>query len=107
MSRMEVNKGKLIPFKGDIEKLAEDVVPDSCLRYYDDKLEALKENTEEYGDYAMINGKLYVVVWECRAGDMEDGFAEVNEGDDGSISFYTYHYNGGGHWTEVVEGGLR
>ena len=30
--------------------------------------------------------------------------ARVNE--DGSIDFHTYHYNGGGHWTEVVEEAL-
>ena len=107
MSRMEVNKGKLIPFEGDIEKLAESLVPDLDLKYYKTKAEALKQSAEEYGDYAMINGDLYQVDWHCRGGDMEEGFAEVNEEEDGSIIFYTYHYNGGAHWTEVVEGGLR
>lgn len=32
--------------------------------------------------------------------------ASIVENIDGSINFHTLHYNGGAHWTEVVEQGL-
>lgn len=33
--------------------------------------------------------------------------ANADVQDNGDIHFETYHYNGGAHWTEVVEGALR
>jgi hypothetical protein len=33
----------------------------------------------------------------------ECGFEEVTKNEDGSISFHTYHYNGGAHWIEFLE----
>ena len=106
MSQMEVNKGKLIPFEGDIEKLAEQIVFDSDLKFYDSKLEALKENAFEYG-YEMIKGKLYKVDWEIEGGDLEGSIVDLKVNEDGSINFFTYHYNGCAHWTELVEEGLK
>lgn len=89
MSEMEHNKGKLIPTNIDTELFDEDTF-------------------EEYSEngFVVIDGEIYSVEWEIQRGELY-GFADVVENEDRSISFNTYHYNGGGHWTEVVEGALK
>lgn len=67
------------------------------------------EDFETYQDngFAIIDGEVFEVEWEVRRDtDGMPEFAEVKEDEDGWISFHTYHYNGGAHWTEVVEGAL-
>ena len=88
MSEMEHNKGKLIPVNVDTEHFTE-------------------EDYETYTEngFAVIGGEIYEVEWEVQRGELY-GFADVVENDDGSINFNTYHYNGGAHWTEVVEDAL-
>lgn len=106
MSRMELNKGKLTPVYATPEELAENNVHgDSWKEYYDSPLIHFEDHAEEYG-FCRIDGKYYKIDWEVDGGDIEDGFADINVNEDGSIDFHTYHYNGGGHWTEIVEGGL-
>ena len=106
MSRMELNKGKLLPIFATDEQLAENYVQgDGWKKYYGSKIEYFEDNSEDYG-ICRLNGKWYKIQWEIQAGDMEDGFAEVNENTDNSIDFHTYHYNGCAHWTEVVESQL-
>lgn len=63
---------------------------------------------ETYQDngFAVIDGEIYEVKWEIKGVRDEPDWAEVKEDEDGWISFHTYHYNGGAHWTEVVEGAL-
>ena len=56
--------------------------------------------------FVVIDGEIYSVEWEIKRGELYD-FAYVDEHEDGSISFNTWHYNGGGHWTEVVEEALK
>lgn len=89
MSDMEHNKGKLIPTNIDTELFDEDAF-------------------EQYTDngFVVIDGEIYSVEWEIKRGELYD-FAYVDEHEDGSISFNTWHYNGGGHWTEVVEEALK
>lgn len=89
MSDMEHNKGKLIPTNIDTELFDEDAF-------------------EQYTDngFVVIDGEIYSVEWEIKRGELYD-FAYVDEHEDGTISFNTYHYNGGGHWTEVVERALK
>lgn len=89
MSDMEHNKGKLIPTNVDTELFNE---------------EAFEQYSEN--GFVVIDGEIYSVEWEVQRGELYD-FAYVDENEDGSISFNTYHYNGGGHWTEVVEGALK
>lgn len=89
MSEMEYNKGKLIPTGIDTEL------------FDDDAFDQYMEN-----GYEVIDGEIYEVKWETRRGELYD-FCNVKENDDGSIEFETYHHNGGGHWTELVEKKLK
>jgi hypothetical protein len=89
MSDMEHNKGKLIPTNIDTELFSE---------------EAFEEYSEN--GYVVIDNEIYEVVWEIQRGELY-GFADVKQNEDGSIDFNTYHYNGGAHWTEVVEEALN
>lgn len=89
MSEMEYNKGKLVPTGIDTEL------------FDDDAFDQYMEN-----GYEVIDGEIYEVIWETRRGVLYD-FCNVKENDDGSIEFETYHYNGGGHWTELVEKKLK
>lgn len=90
MSEVERNKGKLIPQDIDTE-------------LFDD--EAF-EDYEENG-FVVIDREIYAVEWEVKRDTCSDYFADVTENPDGSIDFHTMHYNGGGHWTEVVEYALE
>lgn len=90
MSEMEYNKGKLIPTGIDTELFDEDGLEEMC----------------HDNGFQLIDGEVYEVKWETRRGELYD-FCNVKENDDGSIEFETYHYNGGGHWTELVEKKLK
>jgi len=90
MSDMEHNKGKLIPINLDLENYDEDTLD-----------ELLHDN-----DWQLIDGEVYSVEWEVKRGELY-GFGQAKQNEDGSIDFNTYHYNGGGHWTEVVENALE
>lgn len=91
MSEVERNKGRLIPTGIDTEHFTDDDWDDM----YSEGM-------------VCIDGELYTVEWEVkRDTDSCDYFAEVKENEDGSIDFHTMHYNGGGHWSEVVEGALN
>ncbi len=89
MSKMEYNKGKLIPIDVEYE--------DCCEDEYDYYLD---------NGYACVNGEIYMVDWENRSEDLDD-IARASTNSDGTIDFETYHYNGGAHWTEVVEVALK
>lgn len=89
MSDMEHNKGRLIPTGIDLEL------------YDEDAIEELYEN-----DIVIIDGEAYKVEWEIECGELYD-FAYVDQHEDGSISFNTWHYNGAAHWTEIVENALN
>lgn len=90
MSEMERNKGKLIPVEMDTEHFTEDEWDD----LYDNGLVA-------------IDGEVYRVEWEVKHDTEDYSFREVTVNEDGSITFHTYHYNGGAFWTEVVESELK
>lgn len=86
MSRMEHNKGILRPTGIDTEHWTEE-------NYEDAYSNGLVE----------IHGELYTVEWEKRCAELSNGFNNTVVDADGVIYFDTYHYNGGGHWTELVE----
>lgn len=111
MSDMEHSKGKLIPFN-----LTEDVARELVMTkfgeyymglpdYYHSHFDMVDDDPE-YFKLAKINGKFYKVEWEIREGELY-GFADVKANEDGTIDFDTWHYNGGAHWTEVVECALN
>lgn len=109
MSDMEHNKGKLIPFELT-EPVARSLVEakkEDLDGFYETYREQVMDDYTWYDeDLACINNKFYKVEWEVRRGELYD-FAQVKRNDDGSIDFNTYHYNGGGHWTEIVENALE
>lgn len=89
MSDMEHNKGRLIPTHIDTEHFTED------------DFETYREN-----GFEVIDGEIYEVEWDIRRGELY-GFQRAEVDQYGVIHFETYHYNGGGHWTECVEAALN
>lgn len=89
MSSMEYNKGRLIPTGIDTEHFTEE--------NWDDMF---------HEGFVNIDGELYSVEWIVQRGEVPT-VLNVKVHEDGSIDFETYHYNGGGHWTEVVEEALK
>lgn len=107
MSEMEHNKGKLIPF--DLtEEVAKALVEGKKETLdHETYLEQVEIDYTWYDeDLAYLNGKYYKAQFEIQGGELY-GFAEAVANEDGSIDFNTYHYNGGAHWTEVVERALK
>lgn len=88
MSDMEYNRGKLIPTGIDIDDYRESP----------DELEDLLHDN----GFEVVCGEIYEVEWQNKREELY-GFQRVSKNDDGTINFETYHYNGGGHWTELVE----
>lgn len=103
MSGMEWNKGVLTPIVGDIDVYAQSVITEEEVqkRGYDDVLEMLLDSPEDYSVYC-IDNKYYKVSFEVEGEEYYDP-TRITVSEDGTISFLTYHYNGGGHWTEVIE----
>lgn len=86
MSSMERNKGKLIPLNISAEHFTDETL-DS---YYDNGC-------------VVINNQLYTVEWEVNSQKDCFHFADVKVDQDGAIEFHTYHDNGGGSFSEVIE----
>lgn len=63
----------------------------------------------EFSDYLEEKGMLkigdniYTIVWYVESDTDCSFFAEVTPDDDGTITFHTMHYNGGGSLEEVLE----
>lgn len=92
MSDMERNKGKLIPLtKIEIEQDCPNIADWDDLEWETD------------AKYIKIGEQYYQAVWEVYSDTDSTSFADVTENEDGTISFHTYHYNGGAHWSELVE----
>lgn len=109
MSDYEYNKGKLIPVPViSIEEFARTFISDQQLADsgYKDKLSLFEDNSEDAG-YVILDKKLYRVEFEVRRGEMMTDFCKLTHREDGSINFESQHYNGGAHWTEVVEDALE
>ena len=111
MSEHERNIGTLTPIKFDnaeewAEKLAGDTRKETTHDSYDSFLEMVMDDPDHYG-FEVINNKPYLVEFDMKGGDEIREFCEIEEGRDGSIRFDSYHYNGGGHWTELVENAIN
>lgn len=106
MSRFEHNKGKLIPFGAMDEDKAKRVSNRELLKWYDNYLEWVSDEPEMFG-LCVINDQFYKCEFEVEGGEMIEEFVNVKEIDNGVIEFSIQHYNGGAHWTEVIEGELK
>ena len=110
MSDYELNKGKLFPVEIN-EDIAKELINNSkhkaAYQYYESWMEMFEEYCDGLG-FAKVNGKWYKIEWEIKEDcNGLDGFANVNVNENGVIDFHTYHYNGGAHWSEVVEGAIE
>lgn len=90
MSSMERNKGKLIPLNIDTEN------------FTGEDLETCYENGQ-----VIIDDEIFDVEWIVKGDTDSYGFADVVENEDGTIDFHTYHYNGGGDFSEVIGDELK
>lgn len=104
MSQMEYNKGELIPVKKSFKDIYEECCGAGATPPYGTYEEYIRDDFGEFG-YVVIKDKPYKIQWDARAEELYE-FADVEERSDGVVEFSTYHYNGGAHWTEVVEGEL-
>jgi hypothetical protein len=101
VSESVVDSGRLIPItlttfaaKEECERLG------VSLEHYDDPLDALVCETEEY---ANIAGLGFCRVENFETADPTDSWCTLTKNGDGSYNFRASYYNGGAHWTELVE----
>lgn len=110
MSDYERNKGLLVPFNMH-EEFARDaiLVKGEERSGYNSCVEQVSDDPGWYFDESIIKmgNKWYEVIWEIQGVNDAPEFALAQKQEDGSIEFHTYHYNGGAHWTEVVERALK
>lgn len=102
MSDYERNRGKLIPIELTEDK-AREICADLNIQisdYYDNWIDCLLE--ERFYDYLRISNAFYKLEDYKREEEPQE-WADITKNNDGSFSFDTYHYNGGGHWTELLE----
>ena len=98
MSQDEINTGKLIPTNLSFNELK-----DMCDKWeYEIKTESdLREAIYELElPYIQFNEKWYKLEDHKCSNDMYG--CELYHNEDGSIDFWTLHYNGGAHWSELV-----
>lgn len=110
MSNMERNKGVLTPVPFT-EEDALKLIEAAGEKLFDDYDNAMQQVLDDLGWYTQelvkVGKRIYKVVWEVEGDTDYPDFADVERLPNGDISFHTYHYNGGAHWTEVVEGALK
>jgi hypothetical protein len=104
MSTTELNKGVIRPTSKSLEEIVDELVkevPDEEVpSWYNGKREYVEER------FIMeIEDQLYIIDLEIAQDEFEGYFAEFDERG-GEIHFFTCHYNGGGHWKEIIEGYL-
>lgn len=90
MSSLERNKGKMTP---------------TGVKTAGMSWEELDEIYDS-GDKIIVNGEVYSVEWEVYSETDDMSFSDVVKNEDGTITFHTIHYNGGGSLSEVIEQSL-
>lgn len=90
MSSLERNKGKMTPTGVKTDGMS---------------WEELDEIYDS-GDKVIVNGEVYDVEWEVNGETGDMSFSDVVKNEDGSITFHTIHYNGGGSLSEAIERAL-
>ena len=117
MSEMERNVGILRKFKLD-EEIVRRLVP-KLPRYYRDDPEGSYSNEVDWEDlfycaveegltshkFIFANEEWYQIL-EHKRPEATDSYANVTRLENGNFSFDTFHYNGGAHWTEMIEEGI-
>lgn len=101
MSESVIDSGKLTPIrlsKAAAEEECERLEVD--LEHYDSPHEALSCETDEYAD---IEGLGFCRVEDFKTEDPTDSWCDLKDNGDGTFSFRASYYNGGAHWTELVE----
>lgn len=105
MSEMEYNKGRLVKELRSVKDVAEDEII-LYPKYYNSKEEYFLDCfIHETDNYILLDDTLYRVEWDVRQGELDQINNVSLEGED--ILFETYHYNGGGHWSELVESKIK
>ncbi len=106
MSESVIDSGKLIPVDmtqeealAECNRLGLDM--EWILGVYEDAKEALACETDEY---AAIEGLGFCRVEDFMTEDPTDCWCTLTKNKDGSYDFRACYYNGGAHWTELVEG---
>lgn len=105
MSDYEHNKGKLIPLGPMDEERAERLIG-GIPEWASTAIEAIDDDPENYG-IVKIGAEYYRVEFEVNGGQMISEFCTIEKKDNGVILFNSQHYNGGAHWTEVVEEAIK
>lgn len=106
MSEMEYNKGTLIKVTSDVENFVRQLGEKTDMKGmcfdFEDMSECIDFLQYFYDEkYQVINNKVYLVDFEIRRGDL-DQISNVQQVSPVEYKFETYHYNGGGHWTDLV-----
>ena len=105
MSETEINRGRLIPDYRSFDVIAEEVVH-LLPKWAESKFEAFTDDPDTYG-YQYINNTYYKLEDHSCEDDTDDMCELALNPDTGEITFMTKHYNGGGHWTELIEDKLK
>lgn len=104
---MEFNKGVLIPVDMPVSKMRElmtGIIID-IIDKDDDWIEDCFRD-EFYDRYIKFDGSWYRREQSIESTDCcQISYGKKN--DDGSIEYMTYHYNGGGCWTEVLSSAIK
>jgi hypothetical protein len=110
MSTVEINIGVLVPTKLDDDSVITymwDCIPKVKTQF--DNLWHFEEEYEDFLEEANLrkfNGVWYKITNRERYA--EDGdICNLTKNPDGTISFFTQHYNGGGEWHDEIENNLK
>jgi hypothetical protein len=105
MSETEINRGRLVPDYRGFDAIAEEAVH-SVPSWAESKFDAFTDDPAYFG-YEYINNTYYKLEDHSCEDDNDDICElDVNK-ENGEIKFFTKHYNGGGHWTELIEARLK
>jgi hypothetical protein len=105
MSETEINRGRLVPDYRGFDAIAEEAVH-SVPSWAESKFDAFTDDPAHFG-YEYINNTYYKLEDHSCEDDNDDICElDVNK-ENGEIKFFTKHYNGGGHWTELIEARLK
>jgi hypothetical protein len=105
MSEKEINRGRLVPEIREVHAIANEAV-NLVPSYAESKIDAFTGDPSNYG-YEYINGTYYKLEDHSCEDDTDDMCEMDINPDTGEITFMTKHYNGGAHWTELIEDKLK
>lgn len=116
---METRKGRIKKVQHvngftSLDAMIMEVVKElDAVELYEDYLEDLEDVDDAFNEvlfdtdcdkYKILDGDLYEVLEDLNLGEY---FCEMNNNEDGSISYITSFYNGGAYIDEVLERGVK